>query len=287
MYTYEYRFPFITVGIFRLVILITITYLLQIIATFFYQHSFENLILFSNQFSIVSFFTYFFAFPVSLTGFISLVFDVLILWGFGSELERIWGSKNFYQYFFVSIYGAAVFLILVGQLLSNLVAFGLQAGIVGVLLAYAILWPNREVLFFMVIPIKIKWVVLIIFLFTALSSLSFFILSIGSLLSGSIYLYYIIKRGKIFSYQNISNPFQTTQNFDLESSKKVSFFSKIKNKFLEYQKRIRLNKKKQEILKRIEMKEELDRILEKISKEGMQSLTKEEKKFLDKASQEL
>lgn len=35
------------------------------------------------------------------------------------------------------------------------------------------------------------------------------------------------------------------------------------------------------------MKEELDRILEKISKEGMHSLTKEEKKFLDKASKEL
>jgi hypothetical protein len=42
-----------------------------------------------------------------------------------------------------------------------------------------------------------------------------------------------------------------------------------------------------EILRRIEMKEELDRILEKISREGMNSLTKEEKKFLDKASKEL
>lgn len=283
---YEYRFPLITVGVFRLILLITISYLIQFIASFFSNFSYENIILSSQKFSIISLLTYFFVVPINLGSFLSLLFDILILWGFGSELERIWGTKNFYKYFFVGIYSGVIFLLLIGFFfIDGLFAYGLQAGVIGILLAYGILWPNREVLFFMVLPIKMKWVVLIIFLFIALGSLSHFIISLGGGLGCALYLYFIVKKGKMYSYYE-NFQYTTVSNSSQLSQKKGLFYS-IKNKFIEFKKKKRIEKKKQEILKRIEMKEELDRILEKISKEGMNSLTKEEKKFLDKASKEL
>jgi hypothetical protein len=55
----------------------------------------------------------------------------------------------------------------------------------------------------------------------------------------------------------------------------------------EFKKKRRLNKKKAEIERRIEMKEEVDRLLEKISKSGMKSLSSKEKALLDRASREL
>lgn len=283
---YEYRFPLITVGVFRLILLFTISYLTQFIASFFSNFSIENLILSSQNFSLISLLTYFFVVPINLGSFLSFLFDILILWGFGSELERSWGTKNFYKYFFIGIYSGVIFLLLIGFFfIDGLYAYGLQAGIIGILLAYGILWPNREVLFFMVLPLKMKWVVLVMFLFLAFSSLSHFIISLGGGLGCAFYLYFIVKRGKIYSYyENFQWSTVAGSSQDLQ---KKSLFESIKNKFIEFKKKKRVEKKKQEILKRIEMKEELDRILEKISKEGMNSLTKEEKKFLDKASKEL
>ncbi len=57
--------------------------------------------------------------------------------------------------------------------------------------------------------------------------------------------------------------------------------------FEEWKKRRRLVRKRREIERRIEMKDEVDRLLEKISKEGMDSLTRKEKATLDRASKEL
>ena len=51
-------------------------------------------------------------------------------------------------------------------------------------------------------------------------------------------------------------------------------------------KKKRLKKKQEEIDRRISMKEEVDRLLEKISRDGMDSLSRKEKAFLDKASRE-
>ncbi|GIX43043.1 MAG: hypothetical protein KatS3mg129_2776 [Leptospiraceae bacterium] len=68
-YQYEVRYPSLTEGVFRFLILFTITYLIQLIATIF-SVSYDSLILFSgNNFNILSLFTHFFIYPVSLSGF--------------------------------------------------------------------------------------------------------------------------------------------------------------------------------------------------------------------------
>ncbi|MFN3604416.1 MAG: DUF1751 domain-containing protein [Leptonema sp. (in: bacteria)] len=283
---YGYSYPLMTVGVFRIVLLLSISYLIQLIASFFPNYSLESFLLSSSNFSFISFLTHFFVVPIQLGSFLGFLFDILILWGFGSELERVWGTKNFYQFFFVGIFGGALFLLLVSSfLLQGLYAFSVQAGIAGVLLAYGILWPNREVLFFMVLPIKMKWVILLMFLFMILSSLNYFVISLGGVLSSGLYFFLKkLKQSQSYTYSNVN---LNLKNDSAQNLEKKNFFTKIKDKISQFQKKKRIERKRQEILKRIEMKEELDRILEKISRQGIESLTRAEKKFLDKASKEL
>ena len=67
----------------------------------------------------------------------------------------------------------------------------------------------------------------------------------------------------------------------------MGMVARFKARLEEQKKKKRLDKKRKEIERRIEMKEEVDRLLEKISREGMDSLSRKEKTFLDKASKEL
>lgn len=288
-YQYEVQYPSLTEGIFRLLIIFTITFLTQLLARFFSTLSIESFIFIPEQFHFFSLFTHYFFYPISISGFFSFLFEMLILWSFGSELEQIWGTKNFYKYFFIGIYGGLLSIFLLHFFIEGLYAFSPTAGISSLLLAYAIIFPNREVLFFFVLPLKMKWVALIMFIFLAFGSLNHLILNVGGTIFAGLYLYWLAKKGSIKAEYNRYSMRSSSQinRIYAEENTKVSLKQTIKNKWDELQKKRRLERKKKEILKRIEMKEELDRILDKISKEGMNSLTKEEKKFLDKASKEL
>jgi membrane associated rhomboid family serine protease len=292
-YHYEIRYPSLTEGVFRLILLFTITFLIQVIATIFSSNAFSQLssmILASgSNFKIYSIFTHFFIYPINFSNFFNFLFEMLILWSFGSEIEQLWGTKNFYKYFFIGIYGGAISILLIGTfLLPELYAFSPTAGISALLLAYAILFPEREVLFFFVLPLKMKWVALILFLFLVIGSVNFLILNLGGAVFAGIYLYIVARRGRLKDeYNRYSTRASSQLNRILAEPSQTSLKEKVKNKISEFKKKRRLEKKRQEILRRIEMKEELDRILEKISKEGINSLTREEKKFLEKASKEL
>ncbi|MCS7204728.1 MAG: rhomboid family intramembrane serine protease [Leptospiraceae bacterium] len=289
-YQYEVRYPTLTDGIFRLLILFSITFILQVLATIFSLPYFYSLVVVGGEIHWIAFFTHFFVYPISIGGFISFIFEMLLLWSFGSELELLWGTKNFYRYFFISIFGGALMIFLVGFFLPGMIAYSATAGISALLLAYAILFPNRQVLFFFVIPLKMKWVALILFIFLALGSTNHFLLNIGGVISASLYLLYTVKAGRLRQenrHYSTRSSSQVSRIFYDESHEKESPLQRLKNRIEEFKKKRRLEKKRQEILRRIEMKEELDRILEKISKQGMNSLTSEEKKFLDRASKEL
>ena len=87
-----------------------------------------------------------------------LFFNMLGLWMFGSELERIWGGKRYLQFYFASVLSAAATQILVTLLLgSPYPTVGASGGIFGLLLAYGMLFPNRTIMpLFPPIPMKAK-----------------------------------------------------------------------------------------------------------------------------------
>ena len=93
-----------------------------------------------------------------------ILWNMLALWMFGCELERLWGTRRFLRFYFVCGIGAGV-CVVVGNYLArtpHVPTVGASGAIYGVLLASAVLWPDRLILFSFLIPIKMKYFVMII-----------------------------------------------------------------------------------------------------------------------------
>jgi membrane associated rhomboid family serine protease len=139
-------------------------------------------------------------------GMFHLLFNMLALWMFGVELERLWGTRFFTTFYFVAGVGAAITTILVSMLpfgfaepLYVSVTVGASGAIYGLLLAYALTYPNRPIYLYMVFPIPAKVFVLIIGAISFLSSISgsqsgvAHATHLGGLAAG--YLYLVWRRG--------------------------------------------------------------------------------------------
>jgi membrane associated rhomboid family serine protease len=111
-------------------------------------------------------------------GVFHILFNMLALWMFGVELERMWGSRFFAKYYFICGVGAAATTMLLSfvpgsfgaQLYSSL-TIGASGAIYGILLAYAMYFPNRPIYMYMVFPIPAKYFVLIMGAISLLSSM--------------------------------------------------------------------------------------------------------------------
>lgn len=130
-----------------------------------------------------------------------IVFNMLILWMFGVELERMWRTKFFLKYYFVTGIGAGVISVLVSLApfaplratydLNPIV--GASGALYALLLAYAYYFPERPILMMLLFPVPAK-------IFVAILGAIAFIMSVegngtvaatthlGGLLVGYIYL---------------------------------------------------------------------------------------------------
>ena len=92
--------------------------------------------------------------------FTHLLFNMLGLWMFGGELEQVWGQKRFVLFYFASVIAAALTQLLVNAVIGSVApTIGASGGLFGLLLAFAMIFPNRIILLFFVIPMKAKWLV--------------------------------------------------------------------------------------------------------------------------------
>jgi len=90
-----------------------------------------------------------------------LFFNMLGLWMFGSELERLWGQKRYLQFLLAGVLAAAV-----AQLLITLgggpPTVGASGGLFALLLAFGMLFPNRIIMpLFPPIPMKARTFVMV------------------------------------------------------------------------------------------------------------------------------
>ena len=260
----------------RLIIINAAIYVIQLLAGL--SSTFDNTIInyFSlhhkgllYEFKIWQIFTYMF-----LHGsFLHLLFNLIALWMFGGDLELEWGSKLFLKYYIYSGIGAGIFIAIMNYVSFitykvSIPTLGASGAIFAILLAYGITWPNRELLLYFIIPVKVKYIVLgygfisFIGVLTSLtgkgSSISH-IGHLGGLISGYIM---IMLRNKKFTSPGASN----------QSDRSVINQALKKN---------RLKKKKKVIETRIHAKKIIDELLEKIARHGMGSLTEDEKKKLE------
>lgn len=94
-----------------------------------------------------------------------LIFNMLVLWFFGPGLENRWDSRRFWQFFLITGVGAGIMhaalaLLAVHQEVAPII--GASGAIYGVLLAFAIYYPDQTVLLWFVVPVKIKYLVVVL-----------------------------------------------------------------------------------------------------------------------------
>lgn len=91
-------------------------------------------------------------------GFFHLFFNMFVLWMFGTMLEKIWGPKRFFIFYFACGLAAGV----AHLLLENSPAVGASGAIMGLFAAFAYLFPNTELIIFPIpVPVKAKYAVAI------------------------------------------------------------------------------------------------------------------------------
>ena len=190
-----------------------------------------------------------------------VLINMFVLWMFGSELERAWGKKQFLRFYFITGVGSGLGTMLFG-LHSIVPIVGASGAIYGVLLAYGVMFPNRTVYLYGIIPIKSIWFVIGIGAIAFFSSFNNFTnISHLTHLFGMIIGYFYLKRPVHF---------------------RALWFSVFK-KVLEY----RIQNQEKKISHSIEMEKDLNSLLDKINKEGFSSLTEEEEERLYKNSKVL
>jgi rhomboid family protein len=111
-------------------------------------------------------------------GVFHIVFNMLALWMFGTELERRWGTPFFLKFYAVTGVGAGVLTVLfsllpfaAAQQLYQANIIGASGAIFGLLLAYALYFPDRQIYMYFVFPIPARVFVAIIGAIAFLSSL--------------------------------------------------------------------------------------------------------------------
>ncbi|MDH4199342.1 MAG: rhomboid family intramembrane serine protease [Spirochaetia bacterium] len=204
-------------------------------------------------------------------GVFHILFNMLALWMFGSELEERWGSRRFLQFYLLS--GTLTGLIIFFFNFSmgyNFPTIGASGTLFALLLVYAIYWGNRIVYLWMLFPIKIKYFVMIM---------------------GALSLTLMIQPGN----SNVSHIahlgglpagyicFKLLFNDSLISFGGFSFIHKIKM----YRKKKEWEKKEKKNYDKLNSDQKVDEILAKISRKGIKSLSHAEKKFLKEASERM
>ncbi|MFN2399887.1 MAG: rhomboid family intramembrane serine protease [Gemmatimonadaceae bacterium] len=102
-------------------------------------------------------------------GLLHLAFNMYTLWLFGPRIEREWSPGSFARFYVWCGLGGWLFHMMLtrdGYLL------GASAAVYGVMLAYAMRWPDDEVLLFFFIPMKVKWLVVLLAAVNLLSGLA-------------------------------------------------------------------------------------------------------------------
>ncbi|MDE0151216.1 MAG: rhomboid family intramembrane serine protease [Bdellovibrionales bacterium] len=106
-------------------------------------------------------FTYMF---IHASGIFHILFNMVILWMFGSELERLWGSKFFMIYYLTCGVGAALIYCIVLMAvalftevpLTGVPVVGSSGAIFGLMVAYGLIFKDRILYVMMIFPMRAR-----------------------------------------------------------------------------------------------------------------------------------
>ncbi|MFH1941581.1 MAG: rhomboid family intramembrane serine protease [bacterium] len=205
------------------------------------------------------FFTYMFLHG----GFFHILFNMYALWVFGGEVERMWGPKAFYRYYFTTGVGAGLIYTLLTPF-SMVPTIGASGAVLGVLTAFAMMFPDREItlLLFFILPVRMRARTLAL-LFAGMSLFS------GIVGSADGVAHFAHLGGMLVGYLYMKRDWQLT-------------FMKGRFRDWKRRRRMRVVRQKEENLERL--RKLVDQVLDKANEVGMENLTRDEKLLLKRAS---
>lgn len=132
-----------------------------------------------------------------------LLWNMLGLWMFGAELERLWGTPKFLRFYLICGVCAALTVIVAAYIFGGIdvATEGSSGAVLGILAGYAVMFPDQTILFGFLIPMKSKYFVLIIAAVVLLQSYSSTVQSKGEGIAvlahlGGMLTGYLLLRGK-------------------------------------------------------------------------------------------
>lgn len=254
----------------------------------------------ASDFRIYQFVTYMFMHA----NFGHLFFNMFALWMFGNTLENIWGSKRFLLFYMVCGIGAGLCQELVqyiqyatslsqygtvnlgGQIvtmdayLNMMNTVGASGAIYGLLLAFGMMFPDSRIYLYFLLPIKAKWFVIAYAVIELITGLTGFdnvahFAHLGGMLFGLLLILYWRKNpaGPNKNFRKLKDIFQSWKQ---RSRTKYTPYTEVKDEVPRSDEEYNY--------RRAQKERDVDAILDKVAKNGYDSLTDEEKEFLFKNS---
>lgn len=145
--------------------------------------------------------------------FFHLFFNMLMLWMFGSMIERHFGSRQFWEFYLSGIVGAGLTTVVLAYTFGSIIhlspdipTIGASGGIYAILMAAAMLFGNQEVFLFpFPFAMKLKYLVAVLGFIAFVGALAgggrtANIAHLGGLLFGYLYLKFVPRRGLTFAF---------------------------------------------------------------------------------------
>lgn len=202
-----------------------------------------------------------------------LFFNMLMLFFFGPPLEAKWGEREFLKFYIVCGLGGVA----LSYLFLPASIVGASAAVYGVMLAFAMNWPNAPIYVFGIFPVMAKYLVGFMALVALLSAtgsaqgaggIAHFA-HLGGLIAGYVYLKADWRTGK--ALEGLKRTATRKRRLAIvpgdDSSEERSG-----------------RRSRSAVREDTKLYDEVDAVLDKISAEGMSSLTAEELRLLDEVS---
>jgi membrane associated rhomboid family serine protease len=203
-------------------------------------------------------------------GLMHLAMNMLVLFFFGPPLESRWGGREFLKYYVICGLGGVA----LSFFFLPAAVVGASAAIYGLMLAFAVSWPDAPIYIWGIFPVKAKWLVAFFFVLSLLSAFDgsqgggvAHLAHLGGLVTGFLYL-----KGHHLVGARAQKLTRTVRK------RRLAIVPHAEEE-IHPSARPRMEDDEEKALY-----DAVDRVLDKISAHGMSSLTSDELKLLDDVS---
>jgi hypothetical protein len=201
-----------------------------------------------------------------------------MLFVFGTAVESRMGSRNFLLYYLFCGVGAAVFSLLLGGIMPVGAFIGASGAVLGVAVAFAVFWPDAELIVFPIpVPIKARTLVIGLVVLDIIGSRLWpndgiaHLAHVGGALFG-----YLFFRAQLLARRSPAQPARTVERVVMVQSGSSEPERRTPVTPMRPRRRIEADP----------VAAEVDRVLDKISEQGISSLTPAERRFLDEVARQ-